>query len=259
MHKRFYHAVSSVRILFGKWRQRILPGAMAYWISGGRVARGPFQGVRYCLSSSGSALAPKLMGTYEFEVQPLIEQMIQFKPSLCIVAGAAEGYYAIGLNYRLPGVPIIAYESAEHARNNLLRMIELNCCNPIAIEIRDTFGEDSISGINDQRCGIVMDIEGDEWRILNNVSPEELSRAFLIVEMHERENGNRIGLFQKFSETHHIEEIRQARRPITIPGMGWLERREILQCEFRSEWASNYWLLLRPRRFYNAKVSCARN
>src|SRR3989344_7241810 len=43
--------------------------------TGGMVASGPFEGMKYVKDSVGSRLLPKLLGTYELELHPTIEKV----------------------------------------------------------------------------------------------------------------------------------------------------------------------------------------
>src|SRR5579859_5362525 len=60
-----------------------------------RVRSGPFAGMRYVDASIGSAYLPKLLGIYERELHPVIEEACASRPGLIVDLGAAEGYYAV--------------------------------------------------------------------------------------------------------------------------------------------------------------------
>ena len=101
------------------------------------VMAGPFSGMRYIESSIGSALIPKLLGIYERELAPCIEEICRNRPELVVDLGAAEGYYAVGLARRLPDSRIIAFELEELGRRDLLRLAQLNGVAD-RVEIRGT-------------------------------------------------------------------------------------------------------------------------
>ena len=65
-----------------------------------KVAAGPFAGMRYITRSCGSKLAPKVIGCYERELHPAIENAIRGDYQRIIDIGCAEGYYAVGLAWR---------------------------------------------------------------------------------------------------------------------------------------------------------------
>lgn len=68
-----------------------------------KVIKGPFEGMKYpSLRAAGSALVPKLIGTYEIELTPYIMKIIEKNYSIILNIGSAEGYYAVGLALRSP-------------------------------------------------------------------------------------------------------------------------------------------------------------
>src|SRR5262245_12927877 len=97
------------RILPARLRPTGLITARLLRISGGKVMQGPF----CCLTIVVDPKVidwPKLLGTYEVELQPLFEQIVAASPLTVINVGAAEGYYAAGLAVRCPAACVIAYE-----------------------------------------------------------------------------------------------------------------------------------------------------
>ncbi|MCS7063959.1 MAG: hypothetical protein NZM04_07975, partial [Methylacidiphilales bacterium] len=65
--------------------------------SGNRVRHGPFAGMVYENDTfCCSAIAPKLLGSYEREIQPWIESLLLDRWEGVVDVGCAEGYYAVG-------------------------------------------------------------------------------------------------------------------------------------------------------------------
>lgn len=91
-----------------------------------RVLWGPFAGLRYVPESAGSALIPKLLGCYEQELRLVLEALIRGKPRHIVNIGCAEGYYAVGLAWRLPKAEVGAYNSDSRAREFCARLARLN-------------------------------------------------------------------------------------------------------------------------------------
>jgi len=61
------------------------------------VQNGHFKGMKYIKRSSGSALLPKILGSYEEPIQGWIREVIEDKNYENILdIGCAEGYYACG-------------------------------------------------------------------------------------------------------------------------------------------------------------------
>src|SRR5947209_7077380 len=81
--------------------------------SGMAVMRGPFAGMRLCerVSRSDGDIAPKLLGTYEEELHPFLNQFQGRRYSAIIDVGCAEGYYVIGCAHLFAGIPVFAFDS----------------------------------------------------------------------------------------------------------------------------------------------------
>ena len=106
------------------------PSSIAAWRirkwSNGTIKGGPFAGMRYPATECGSALLPKLLGTYEREIAPIFAEIKALQPDLLIDIGAAEGYYAVGcLDANL--VPkVVAFELDSRAQKIIHRLRETN-------------------------------------------------------------------------------------------------------------------------------------
>ena len=75
------------------------------------VQTGPFAGMQYVNESIGSSLTAKLLGSYEANLHPIIDDIIGRAPAGIINIGSGEGYYAVGLARRIPDAQIHAFES----------------------------------------------------------------------------------------------------------------------------------------------------
>ena len=90
-----------------------------------KIAAGPFAGMRYITRSCGSKLAPKLIGCYERELHPAIEQIIAGNYQRIIDIGCAEGYYAVGLAWKT-NLPVVAFDTNPDAHTYVKELAELN-------------------------------------------------------------------------------------------------------------------------------------
>src|SRR4051812_22623153 len=104
-----------------RWILTIVPRWLRrdYWLDRGFVGwvlSGPFEGMHYSDRSVGSAFFPKVLGTYERELHERIRACFQMGVRTVIDVGAAEGYYAVGLAMRIPGVQVVAFETEEAGR-----------------------------------------------------------------------------------------------------------------------------------------------
>ena len=139
--------------------------------------------MRYIRACIGSAMWPKLLGTYELELSAAVEELIRWRPDLIINAGAAEGYYAAGMALRCPGTPIAAYEmSAEGrklvnllaAKNGITAQIQLGG------ELTPALLQERLAAA--KRPAIILDVEGAELELLDFQRCPALAKTIVLLE-----------------------------------------------------------------------------
>src|SRR3954453_23098811 len=69
---------------------------------GRTVAGGPFQGMAYTPLSDHRHVGARLLGCYEREIAPAIEEFCQTACEQVLDVACAEGYYAFGFARRIP-------------------------------------------------------------------------------------------------------------------------------------------------------------
>ena len=175
---------------------------------GWRVAAGPFAGMRYITRSCGSALAPKIIGSYEYELHAAIEGLIAGDYERIIDIGCAEGYYAVGLAWR-KRIPVVAYDSSAEARACLAELAGLNGVSSL-IDGRGTCDTEELESFSGQRVFLICDIEGAEGHLLDPTRAPALLGFDLLVEVHDGATSTALhdALVSRFEPTHTIETIR---------------------------------------------------
>ena len=193
--------------------RRLWPDS-ASWIgrwTGGTVVAGPFRGMAYLPLALGSALPPKLLGTYEQELHPWIEE-IALRPYATIhVIGCAEGYYAVGLALRSPASTVHAYDLHPQAPG-LLRRLAARTGVSRRVTFRGLFSAAALADPQTPPALLVCDIEGDEVELLDPAQAPELLGVDMLVEVHDAgtESIERL-LESRFQATHQI------RRTTAVP------------------------------------------
>ena len=222
---------------------------------GERLPQGPFAGMRYIRACIGSAMWPKLLGSYEKELNPAVADVIRWQPDVIVNAGAAEGYYAVGLALRCPSAAIAAYEMVSEGRKLLGLLAEKNSVKPqvqIAEELTLAALRQQLSSAH--RPAIVLDVEGAELLLLDPSACPELDKAYILLENHEVEGRSTLPeMRRRFALTHDLEEISIApRTEADLPGalrvlarMGCKASLVRLLDEGRG--AAPPWLVLRPK------------
>ena len=185
--------------------------------NGYRVMNGPFAGLNYTRKAAGSALAPKLVGSYESELHPVWAQVLQKNYDLIIDIGCAEGYYAVGLAKQLANSPrVIAFDMDAEAR---LLCRELAIKNGVSHRV-EVLGECDVAALRralKPRSLVICDCEGAELDLLDVEQIEALKQAEIVVELHDfLRAGVTPTLVQRFEKSHDIQLIDSAQPDISL-------------------------------------------
>jgi hypothetical protein len=184
----------------------------------GRIPGGPFAGMR-CIGtavSNAQIHIPKLLGIYERELNPYIEEACALHFPLIVNVGAAEGYYAVGMALRNPTAKVIAFEKEAAERWALAEAARLNAMTD-RVEIRTICEREDLERLvaHTSRALVICDVEGYEAVLLDPASAPSLRRAFILVELHEFiERGIGKKIRERFLATHEIRQIEQQDRAI---------------------------------------------
>jgi hypothetical protein len=179
---------------------------------GTTVLHGPFAGLRYperCAVERYSI--PNLLGSYEMELHPWLEQFWSNKHDRIINIGSSEGYYAVGAALRT-STPVDAYETEPSSRRFCREMAELNGVSRL-VKVRSWCDRSTLRKLARRRCLIISDCEGFElWLFVPEVI-EALVASDLIIELHQGNNSGslfpsettRSILEDRFARTHNLQ------------------------------------------------------
>jgi hypothetical protein len=221
--------------------------------TGHRIHSGRFAGVKYAAKSVGSAYLPKLLGTYELELHPVIEAIQKDSFELLVNIGAGEGYYAIGLAKTMPRLKIAAFERDVRGQEELASMAVLNDIkngrltisgNCTATDLLACLGAPS-------KALVICDIEGGERELLDTFECPKLKNIHILVELHEfATKGVSETLRTRFQATHAIEQIWERERtpadfPLSSPYIFCLPNYCLVDAlsEWRPERMSWFWMV----------------
>lgn len=171
------------------------------------VQNGLFKGMKYIKRSSGSALLPKILGSYEEPIQKWIKEAIEDKKYANILdIGCAEGYYACGFAMRMPNTSVIAYDIDKDARINSNELKEVNNLTNIKINAECTFEE--LNRRSTSNTLVFCDIEGFEKTLIDPDKVPNLKYVDLLIESHDCFVPNITEeLIERFYLTHTIRII----------------------------------------------------
>jgi hypothetical protein len=182
----------------------------------GKVASGPFQGLRYESESIGSVYLPKILGIYEQELHQEINECLSRNPRHIIDIGAAEGYYAVGIASKCEGASVLAFETEDKGQALIRRMAALNHVQD-QIQIRGFCSAADLQQALIARKPelMIVDIEGGEVEVLSEQNAALLTETTLMVETHPwiAPGVNEI-LTARFKHTHVITTILSQQRSV---------------------------------------------
>lgn len=173
------------------------------------VAGGPFKGMRYpSWQSFGSAILPKLLGSYESELHPIVDEVLNKRYTTVVDIGCGEGYYAVGIALRLPEAQMYAFDTDSRVRQLCAKMAELNGVAG-RVHIRGLCDEQTLRSLPFAgRTLIISDCEGYEGSLFDTRMAKFLTKCDLVIETHDFMD---IELSRKlreaFSNTHNIRSV----------------------------------------------------
>src|SRR5215471_7495102 len=176
------------------------------------VSGGPFKGMRYPSAQSyGSALLPKLLGSYESELHRDLETVLCNEYASIINIGCAEGYYAVGLGLRCPKAEIYAFDIDADARRICVELGKLNGVEE-RLHIGEFCDQATLRSLPlGDRALIISDCEGYEEVLFTNEMASVLARHDLIVETHDFINIEISStLHDIFNRTHQVRSIKSS-------------------------------------------------
>ncbi len=208
------------------------------------VRQGPFKGLKLPRQSSGTALAAKMLGTYEAQLAPWVETIVASRPATLVNVGCSDGYYLNGFAMRLPGTRVVGYDISTKARDEAAKVAQLN---RVTVEIRSEATAASLDADLANGGVLVIDVEGAEVGLLDPTASPSLQRTTILVELHDLiEPGATPLLLSRFRDSHDVVLFDQ--QPVLPSGFDHLPEilRLALVCEHRG--GAQQWALLVPMR-----------
>lgn len=173
------------------------------------VLRGPFKSMKYPeLGSDRRTIYPKLLGTYESELQETFNRLKSNNYSEIINVGCGEGYYAIGMALAFKKSTIFAYDINSRARRLCRQIAELNNVTE-RVKIGAEFTPEMLGQFSFSNKGLIIcDCEGFENELFNSYNIENIKTCDLIIELHDFIDINTSSnLKELLKDTHQIESI----------------------------------------------------
>ncbi len=152
-----------------------------------KVAHGMFKEMKLNnnIFWSRNDLITHILGVYEDHIMNELIKFSKQNDSVFIDIGAADGYFAVGAAYSGLFKKVYAFEIEEKGRESLNKNAKSNLCDKnILIKSEANFeGLKDIINVH-KRAVVLIDIEGDEFNLLNDQTLKLLSNCNIIVELH---------------------------------------------------------------------------
>jgi hypothetical protein len=149
-----------------------------------QVLTGPFRGLRYLDEIVFGPITPKWLGSYESEVQDIIEVICRREYGQIINVGCAEGYYAVGLAWLNPTSRIVAFDTDPLSRIQARKLAGVNNVSD-RVTIRGHCACDELQRLAATPSLFLIDIEGDESSLLDPLKAPAIRQSDILVEVHE--------------------------------------------------------------------------
>ncbi len=132
---------------------------------GGRIAEGPFKGMSYLGQAHASTLSPKLLGTYEQELQDAVMKLSKYYDHFLDI-GCAEGYYTTGMALQANIRSVIGIDINPESLTAARQLAKLN-----NIESKCKFTEDLISAAKNlnKNSLVMIDVDGAELKAIDDL------------------------------------------------------------------------------------------
>ena len=228
-----------------------LPGLCKRYIArqGLVIQAGPFKGLNYIRTATGSSLLPKLIGSYEMEVADFIRQAIAAGYTTVIDVGCAEGYYAVGLAAKMPGASVFAFDIDSGARRLCRRLARINGVQE-RVNVLGACDHHSLARtIQEHSTLLICDCEGYEADLLDPAAVPALGHVDMVVELHEfLRPGSTGAIVNRFEPTHRIQVVATCdREPRDFPAVAGLSPADqaLALNELRPE--KQQWLVMRAK------------
>lgn len=221
------------------------------------VKHGVFKGMKYPESNSiGSMLYPKLLGSYEREIEPVLERICSTEYTEIVDIGCAEGYYTVGIAMRIKTAKVFAYDINEEAIRLCNKMARIN-------NVSERLITGSFCDVNTlksipltKKALIISDCEGYEKELFTKKSAIILAPHDLLIEVHDLIDIEISSYIREhFEATHEIEvyqsidDINKARQYDYEELKGFdLAARKIILAERRA--AIMEWFYMKSRNPY---------
>ena len=192
-----------------------------YRLVNGVVKYGPFKGLKLVRETwwGESDLGSQCLGLYEMEILNFLKEVERDDYKSFIDIGAADGYYAIGMLVSGKVSKCICYEKSESGRRVIMENWKANgSLGELKLYPEANFkGISSLDPVVLNKALVLIDIEGAEFDLLDEMLLYILRKSTLILEIHNWVKNFEdlyVNLLERANKFFDIEVIEHLDRPI---------------------------------------------
>ena len=189
-------------------------------LTGGKILSGLYENTKLADSKNYyfCAKSSQLLGCYEQDVQEEIKKLKEkYNFKYLVNLGAGEGYHSVGcLNNKIIEYAV-NFEMVKINRDSIEKNFQINNLQKkfsIFSKAEENFIELIGDKINLEETLFLFDIEGDEFKLLNENNLSKLRNSYLIIELHHfygsPSNNNK--LIEMLNNTFNIKFIKTGSR-----------------------------------------------
>ena len=178
------------------------------------VLSGYYKGIRFDENKwRENDLASKLLGVYESCVQDkiyLVQKNEAERKKIIINLGSADGFHLIGLLKNDFFEEAVIFEKDLNLLNNLKKNVEINSIQKkiqYFNEADENFIKTKLTNLSFKDCFFLIDIEGDEFKILTKENLKLVKNSKMIIEFHPKSKNENEKFLNNLKEFFDLEII----------------------------------------------------
>lgn len=192
--------------LLAKWRSKLIDNTVVAR-HGTVIQNGPFKGMTFVAETSEANVSPRILGSYEGELHPIVNTICDSGIECLIDIGCADGYYAVGLARKMSNLYVFAFDINPAAQQKCAELASVNGVQDRVAIAGEFRGEDFATYV-DRRALVFLDAEGAEDDLLRPDLYPALSRLSILVECHDVfRPGLSERIQERFASSHAIQRI----------------------------------------------------
>lgn len=175
-----------------------------------QLSSGPFAGLIYNdFISHGSSLIPKLVGTYESELNLIIKEFSANSYKYIFNVGCGEGYYSCGFAFLMENSYVFSIDCSDQAITACSKLSQFNeLDNRMAFLLDCRFEFSKYQKELKSKSLIFCDVEGFEKDLFLNSNISIFEKCDFIIELHDFVDSSiSDAMMNYFKNTHELELI----------------------------------------------------